>query len=123
MKIYPITPVPKPRMTQRDRRLPKRPCVARYHAFKDQVRALGVEVPASGAHVEFKMPMPKSWSGKKKSRMVFTPHQQKPDIDNLLKALLDAVHKDDSHIWDIRASKSWSTEGKIIIGACYEKIV
>lgn len=37
---YPIVPVPKPRMTQRDK-WQKRPAVMRYRAFCDEVRAKG----------------------------------------------------------------------------------
>ena len=42
--VYPITPVPKPRMTRRDR-WAKRPCVLRYWAFKDEVRLRRVSLP------------------------------------------------------------------------------
>jgi hypothetical protein len=35
----------------------------------------------------------------------------KPDLDNLVKALGDAVHVDDSHLWSIAAEKRW-TSGK-----------
>ncbi|AIV30125.1 endodeoxyribonuclease RusA [Enterobacter cloacae] len=43
------------------------------------------------------------------------PHQQKPDLDNLKKSLLDALFEDDSHIWDARTSKVWGETGMIII--------
>lgn len=43
------------------------------------------------------------------------PHQQKPDKDNLEKALLDAIFEDDCRIWDGRVSKVWGETGKIII--------
>jgi Holliday junction resolvase RusA-like endonuclease len=36
------------------------------------------------------------------------PHTVKPDIDNLTKGLLDAVLKEDSHIWSVRTEKRWS---------------
>jgi len=101
-------------MTQRDK-WAKRPAVLRYRAFAEEVRARGVQVPESGAIITFGIPMPKSWSIKKKTAMLSAPHQQKPDIDNLLKALLDAVHKDDSGIWQITASKRWSENGFIRI--------
>lgn len=41
------------------------------------------------------------------------PHQQKPDKDNLEKALLDAIFDDDSRIWDGRVSKVWGATGMI----------
>ena len=43
------------------------------------------------------------------------PHRQKPDIDNLIKALLDALYADDSHVWKITAEKRWHYEGKIMV--------
>lgn len=113
MRIYRVTPVPKPRMTQRDR-WKKRPCVVRYHEFKDRVRALKLEV-FSGEHVIFIMPMPKSWSEKARKRMNLTPHTARPDKDNLEKALLDALYKDDSGIWDLRVTKLWGYNGRILV--------
>jgi Holliday junction resolvase RusA-like endonuclease len=60
--------------------------------------------------------MPSSWSKKKRQAMAGKPHQQKPDKDNLEKALMDAIYADDSHIWDSRVTKLWGEEGQIIIG-------
>ena len=111
---YDITPVPKPRMTKSDK-WKKRPGVMRYWAFKDQVKAAKLKLPKRGSHVVFCMPMPKSWSKKKKDEMVTMPHEQTPDLDNLLKALGDSVFSDDSGISDIRASKMWSETGAIVI--------
>ncbi len=114
---YKITPVPKPRMTRRDKWLsPPRPAVARYRAFCDEVRAIGVELPEKGARVTFYMPMPKSWSKRRQDQMVGMPHQnERADWDNLGKALSDAVYGHDGHIWDIRITKRWAREGGIII--------
>ena len=114
-QIYKITPVPKPRMTARDRRGDKRPPVARYHAFKDQCRIHGVTVPESNYHVAFVMPIPKSWAKKKKDFLKGQPHQQVPDKDNLEKALLDACYGQDCRVWDGRCSKIWGDEGMIVI--------
>jgi len=110
--FYYITPVSKPRQTRADK-WKKRPCVMRYRAFADEVRANEIEILSCGTEVTFFIPMPKSWSEKKKAEMSCKPHQQKPDIDNLLKALLDAVFKDDSHVYDIRARKVWSSTAGI----------
>ena len=110
--IYPITPCPKPRQTRSDK-WKQRPCVMRYRAFADEVRLHNVVIQESGNHVVFHMPMPKSWSKKKKLEMIGMPHQQKPDWDNLAKALCDAVHSDDSFIFDFRATKLWAEKGAI----------
>lgn len=111
-KVYRITPVPKPRMTQSDR-WRRRPAVLRYRAFCDAVREAGVRVPYGEAWVVFTLPMPASWSTKKKQQMQGRPHQQRPDCDNLLKALLDAVYDDDARLYDIRITKRWGWEGAI----------
>lgn len=108
-KIYNITPVPKPRMTRRDK-WDKRPRVLRYRAFEDLVQLNGITIPEDGCHVVFHLPLPK-----RPKFNVGDPHKQKPDVDNLLKALLDSLYKNDSHIWNIQVSKVWSKSGKIEI--------
>lgn len=112
-----INPIGKPRMTRSDR-WRKRDCVRRYFAFKDELKnqarianfTLGGRVV-----VEFHIPMPKSWSKKKRELMNGIPHQSKPDIDNCLKALFDSLLEDDSTIWAVTASKYWSEQGRIEI--------
>lgn len=111
---YLVTPLGKPRMTRSDRRK-ERPPVARYRLFCDDVRLHEIRVPEAGAHITYVLPMPKSWSKKKRAAMDGQPHQQKPDVDNLTKALLDALFEDDAHIWDVRTSKRWGEVGMIII--------
>lgn len=110
---YNITPVSKPRMTQSDK-WKQRPAVMRYWAFKDVVRKAGITLP-DHARVDFIIPMPASWSKKKKAEMAGFPHRQKPDWDNLGKALSDAIYDDDSHIWSITIVKFWGYKGKIVI--------
>lgn len=114
IKIYPIAPVAKPRMTRSDK-WNKRSVVMRYRAFCDDIRARNCTVPESGAHITFHIPMPKSWSNKKRAEMHGKPHQQTPDVDNLTKALLDAIYTDDSGVWDMRTTKRWSEIGCIEI--------
>lgn len=113
-RIYDITPMGKPRQTQRDR-WAKRPAVLRYRAFCDEVRLRGVDLPQGGAHVTFVLPMPASWTKRKRAEMDGQSHQQKPDWDNLAKALCDAIYDDDSGIHDIRVSKIWGETGQIIV--------
>lgn len=43
------------------------------------------------------------------------PHEQKPDIDNLVKGLLDALLKEDKGVHTIIASKSWAEHGSITV--------
>lgn len=114
IQIYDIKPLGKPRMTQRDK-FQKRPEVLRYRAFCDEVRLRGVTLHAAGCHITFVLPMPESWSKKKRAELVGRPHLQKPDVDNMFKALMDAVFKDDSAVWDARITKIWGEKGQIRI--------
>lgn len=111
--IINIDPVPKPRMTQSDR-WKKRQCCLNYWEFKDKIRK---EIKALPEHprITFYIEMPASWSKKKRSEMLMQPHKQKPDIDNLIKALFDAVYGEDSHIWNVYAEKRWALTGYIEI--------
>lgn len=111
---YEITPCTKPRQTRSDK-WKQRPCVMKYRAFADECRAKGVKIEQSGQKITFLIPMPKSWSKKKREAMFLKPHQQTPDVDNLLKALLDATHKQDCAVWSVWAEKRWFSVGSIII--------
>lgn len=110
-----IIPVSKPRMTRADT-WKKRPCVTRYWAYKDElnekIKELDIKVQDE-LFLEFYMPMPKSWSKKKKLDFLNKPHQQKPDIDNLVKGVMDAIFKEDSHVHTIYAKKIWSNEASM----------
>ncbi|MEO5367476.1 MAG: RusA family crossover junction endodeoxyribonuclease [Magnetococcus sp. WYHC-3] len=114
-KLYPITPVAKPRMTRSDK-WRKRPATTKYWAFKDECQKLGVKF-FPGCGIRFFIPMPVSWSQKKRDFMVGKPHQSEPDLDNLLKALSDAVWpKHDQFLWSYSLlEKVWSKEGAIEI--------
>jgi Holliday junction resolvase RusA-like endonuclease len=114
MKAYSITPMGKPRMTRADK-WKKRPEVLRYRVFCDEVRLHKVQLPESDFHVPFSIPMPPSWSKKKRQQFNGQPHQSKPDMDNLMKALMDAIYEDDAHIWDGRITKRWGEAGRIVI--------
>jgi Holliday junction resolvase RusA-like endonuclease len=114
LKVFYVDPVPKPRMTKADR-WKKRPCVERYWQFKAEINAQkkGFELPESGCHIIFYIEMPKSWSKKKKSEYCLQPHQQKPDGDNLIKGLQDALCSEDKHIWNYECTKIWDRQGRI----------
>ena len=100
-------------MTRRDR-WAKRPCVLRYWAYRDEVRLRRVAVP-SRCRVVFVLPMPESWSRAKREAMLGKPHCSTPDLDNLVKGLLDAVHANDAHIHTVHAAKIWGGYGEIRI--------
>jgi Holliday junction resolvase RusA-like endonuclease len=92
----------------------KRPAVLRYRAFCDTLRlqAQGYEVPEQ-LGIRFHMPMPPSWSKKKRAAHMDQPHQSRPDIDNLVKSVLDALCEEDSYVHTIHAEKRWSDTGMI----------
>lgn len=113
-----VVPVGKPRQTQRDK-WKERPAVVRYREYADRVRAearrMGFRVPDSGLTLSFRMPMPPSWSRMKRVAMDGQPHRQRPDVDNLCKALLDALMDDDSVIWRLDGlEKRWAVGGCIV---------
>ena len=123
--ILEVAPFAKPRMTQRDR-WAKRQIVIDYFAFRDTVkqeikRLLALQNNNDKKSWEeldigFFIPMPKSWSKKKRSEMAGTPHKQRPDLDNYIKGLLDALLEEDCKVWRVSARKIWvDTEGCITI--------
>jgi len=115
---FPVDPMGKPRMTQQDK-WRKRPATDRYWQLKDNLKKIAdgykFKMPECDYHMIFNLPMPDSWSKKKKEEFNGKPHQQKPDKDNLEKAVLDALCEEDSYIWDGRVSKYWAYKGSIII--------
>lgn len=102
-------------MTQSDR-WKSRPCTVKYWDFKEKiVNLFGDRELPDTFHVIFIMPMPKSWSEKRKTMFDGKPHQQKPDASNLLKAFEDCLMEEDCVLWDIRATKLWGKSGSIEI--------
>lgn len=113
-----VEPMGKVRMTQSDKwkvGAKARPCVKRYRAYHDALRALGVTVEP-GDELHFHIQMPPSWSNKKRALHDGTPHRQKPDIDNLVGGLLDGVLEEDKGIDRLgETSKSWTAKPSSII--------
>lgn len=112
-----IVPVARPRMTRRDIWM-QRPSVVKYWSYKDEIRASLKEkgyTPEETLHIEFHVPLPKSYSKKKKMELAGQPHRKRPDLDNFIKGWLDAVMEEDSVVHTIQAKKIWSLEGKIVI--------
>lgn len=126
--IFKITPMGKPSFQKSDRwrtlnnpnpKMRQRDVVTRWINFKQEVKGQAKKMefimPESGAEIIFIIPMPESWSKKKKSLMNFGPHTQKPDLDNNLKGFFDSVCEEDSYIWQYSPSKLWGYEGRIIV--------
>lgn len=115
--IINIDPIGAPRQSRRDVWKPS-PRVLRYRAWKDlfvaEAKKAGWEL-GSELRVEFIIAMPDSWSKKKKTAMLGQPHQQRPDIDNLCKAVMDAFGTEDGHVHSLTATKKWGERGMITI--------
>lgn len=108
--IYKGPFIAKPRMTQRDK-WKKRPSVEKYFACKDLIKLKAKKEKFSLApdcNVKVMIPMPKSWSKKKKKEMAGKPHTQKPDVDNLLKSVFDMLLPEDSYVHTVCVQKIWS---------------
>ncbi len=62
---------------------------------------------------------PVSWSKKKRAAMIHRPHTQKPDGDNLLKAVKDALNRiawaDDGQVFDARVCKVWGEVDQTVV--------
>lgn len=98
------------------------PEVQRYFAYCNELRLKYRGYLSERVHLIFFMPMPISWSQKKRLVMDDKPHQQTPDIDNLVKGVLDSLARpgikgkpEDSYIYRVHASKYWAKEGAIEI--------
>ena len=109
-----VPPCSKPRMTRADK-WKKRQCVLKFFAFRDAIKQSSVHnIALESFDIEFYIEMPKSWSKKKKSLHNGTPHKQRPDLDNYIKAWCDSVFEEDSVVWRFKASKRWTDkEGHI----------
>lgn len=126
--LFDIVPCPAPRMTKRDKiftnpnhpdpKKRQRECVTRYFAFKTELQLQAKKMNFElGKYYEvvFIIPMPDSWSAKKKAKMNGLPCETTPDTDNLLKALKDTLRKNDSDIWFEIVQKRWAYKGSIIV--------
>ena len=111
---YPPMPAPRPRFSKFGAYNPKK--------YTDHKRAIAllaknIFTPREGAikiMCIFYMPIPKSWSKKKKIEAVGKYHIKKPDSDNLLKTIKDALngiaYVDDSQVSVTITHKIYSDE-------------
>ncbi|NQT40251.1 MAG: RusA family crossover junction endodeoxyribonuclease [Planctomycetes bacterium] len=117
-------PIGKPRMTQRDK-WKKRKCVLQYREWCDRVRRLVDGHVPSPELVEdlnwtayFEPPI--SWPKKRRVAAMGQRHRKVPDRDNIDKAVLDCLFKNDSAIATGRIEKWWDwrarLEVQIILG-------
>jgi Holliday junction resolvase RusA-like endonuclease len=126
--IFDVIPMGAPRMTQSDRwktnpnhidpNKRQRTCVTNYFSFKNtllyQAKEMGFTLEKT-LDALYLIPMPNSWSEKKKERMNGLPCEVKPDTDNITKGIKDTFCKNDSNVWYEKAEKRWAYKGSIII--------
>lgn len=76
--------------------------IERYNEYKicvlAEAKRVGFQLPDVGAGIIFYIPVPKSWSKKKKRLHHGTYHQSKPDLKNLLSAWEDSLITEDKTI-------------------------
>ncbi len=122
LKIDNITPMGAVRTTQRAKY--KSDSYKRYKRYKRDIRLyanqlMGNQEPtecAVSVDITFYMPIPKSRKNKLKPG---DPHVVKPDIDNLIKGVFDAINgkvwKDDNQVMRVNAKKVYSDTPGILM--------
>ena len=115
-----MNPFTAPRQSSSERWKPSK-ATLKYRANRDELSFYLKDYPEikklKALEIDFILPMAKSWSAKKREINRNFPHTQKPDIDNLIKAFLDTLYRneDDSKVYKIIATKYWGDEGEICI--------
>jgi len=112
----PIHPRPAIRINHKGRHKPN---AIAYYQYKDSIlsycKAKGFEL-GNEISITFYIPVGKSISKKEKAKRLGNPYQFRPDLSNLIKAVEDALLKEDSEVWYYKKMKKiWSETGKIVI--------
>lgn len=104
------------------RNMNRRRQLEKYNAYKEELRWIAKQqdfvMPAGHFAIWFKIPVMKSWRPKKAAEMLYKPHQNTPDCDNMIKAFLDGIcprkkrtkgekGTDDRHVHCYAAFKIW----------------
>ena len=126
--LFDIIPMGAPRLSQSDKwktnhnhldpNKRQRGCVTEYFAFKNKLILQAYQLNFELGKIFdalYLIPMPNSWSEKKKAKMNGFPCEVKPDTDNITKAIKDTLRKNDSDIWFEKAEKRWAYNGSIIM--------
>jgi Holliday junction resolvase RusA-like endonuclease len=126
--LFDVIPMGAPRLSQSDKwkinpnhidpLKRQRKVVTNYYVFKNtlhyQAKQMQFELGKT-LDALYLIPMPNTWSSKKKERMNGMPCEVKPDTDNITKGIKDTFRKNDSDIWYEKAEKRWAFKGSIII--------
>ncbi|CEG29593.1 RusA family crossover junction endodeoxyribonuclease [Bacillus sp. B-jedd] len=119
----PIEPMGAVRMTQRGKFTSR--SALKYLGYKDFIK-LHVKNGAKGTFftdgpievtITFHMPIPASWSKKRRAAAAGIYHIKKPDADNLVKGVFDSLNgiiwKDDNQVAKVTATKLYGKTPKI----------
>lgn len=97
----------------------RRKAIQLYYAYCDELRLqakLNHFTLMDDMGFEFHFTMPPSWSHQKRAKMIGHRMRSKPDWDNCIKALMDALCKNDEKISGCcGVRKIWGLENKIVI--------
>ncbi len=95
---------------------------AAFEAAVREVGALHFAAPIDGPvrlRIVAYFEMPASWSKRKRAQMAGQFHTQKPDADNITKAVKDAMNEiayfDDCQVADERTVKRWATYAETFV--------
>jgi Holliday junction resolvase RusA-like endonuclease len=99
-------PLGKPRMTKRDR-WAKRKCVTRYWAWCDLARLAAFSNPSKKDTLDAPTVVQVVAHFSHKTRR--GPHLLRPDGDNILKSVCDALFENDEMIYRKTVAKFWTT--------------
>ncbi len=116
---FPVLPMacPRPRFTKFGRPyMPKK-----YMDWKKNLAKMMESLPIDGLDGPIKITLEFHFFSENKPWGI---HQQKPDVDNLIKAVLDSAQDsglilDDDHVYSVTASKYWGHEPKITMKIQY----
>lgn len=117
LKLFiPLPPMGAVRTTQKQKYVDER--AKKYFTYKHHIAFLTkqhLKVPTKNpvlVDLTFYMPIPNSWSKKKKEYYNGKIHKSKPDIDNLIKGVFDSLNKiawkDDNQVYEVHSKKTYS---------------
>lgn len=85
--------------------------IERYNEYKlsllAEAKRKQFTLPASGFSITFYVPVPPSWSKKKKKQYHGLLHQSTPDLDNMAKAFFDSMVREDKFVAQYSLCKRW----------------
>ena len=93
-----------------------------YEAHVAACARRAITEPLSGpihVRVQAVFAVPKSWTKKKKDELMWRPHTQKPDIDNVFKSIADGMegiaYANDSQIASMDCDKAWGDTSRVMV--------